>query len=102
MTGVGVAGRGGPASSGLFPPRAVRQVSPGAPRPREGQRDQARPTLGPADDGGFPERVQITDYAYRRIFVVINGACSWAWMPGGVQITAARAWTEAMIPGRPT
>ena len=39
MTGVGVAGRGGPVSLGFFPRAAVRQVSPVAPRPREGQRD---------------------------------------------------------------
>jgi hypothetical protein len=39
MTGAGFAGRGGPVSSGLFPWPAGRQVSPGAPRPREGQRD---------------------------------------------------------------
>jgi hypothetical protein len=38
-TGVGFAGRGGLVSSGLFPRPAVRPVGPGAPRPREGQRD---------------------------------------------------------------
>jgi hypothetical protein len=38
VTGV-AAGRGGPVSSGPFPRPAVRQVSPGALRPREGQRD---------------------------------------------------------------
>ena len=39
MTGVGFVGRGGPVSSGPFPRSAARQVCPGAPRPREGQRD---------------------------------------------------------------
>jgi hypothetical protein len=39
VTGARVAGHGGPVSSGLFPRPAVRQASPGAPRPREGQRD---------------------------------------------------------------
>ena len=67
MTGVGLAGRGGPVSSGLFPWPAVRQVDPGASQPREEQRDHpgagvtvsavattaasagGRPTLGPAE-----------------------------------------------------
>lgn len=39
MIGAGVAGHGGPVSSGRFPRPAVRQASPGPPRPREGQRD---------------------------------------------------------------
>ena len=39
MTGVGFAGRGGPFSSGPFPRPAARQVCPGPPRLREGQRD---------------------------------------------------------------
>jgi hypothetical protein len=39
MTGVGFAGHAGPVSSGLFQRPAVRQVSPGASRPREEQRD---------------------------------------------------------------
>ena len=39
MTGAGVAGHGGPVNSGLFPWPVVRQASPGAPKPREGQRD---------------------------------------------------------------
>jgi hypothetical protein len=63
VTAVGVAGRGGPVSSGLFPRPAVRQASPGAPPPREGQRDHpctgVTVTMSPVattatSDGGGP------------------------------------------------
>jgi hypothetical protein len=84
MTGAGFAGRGGLVSSGPFLRPAVRQVGPGAPQPREGQRDHpcagaampaaattavlagGRPTLGPANNGALRARIFIRCPVCRR------------------------------------